>query len=468
MMEKYDNFLFSLKHQPARLVAAGKLTKDSLSLCKLRHKRKYDNKLNKNSHIKYDYRNLITQIQHKAIVNTDTSFYLTYYSYDEAGNRFAKTIYKYTSSSGPPEDSNPGGPVTDDYWDLYSVEIYSRDISGKELAIYKDNVILEYPLYGLDMIGKIKNDELFFYYKDHLGSVRATVNSSGEIVSAQDYDAWGYLLQDRVYVSDTSTFKFTSKERDSESDYDYFGARYYDSRIGRWGTTDPLLNKYPSISPYNYTLNDPLVLIDPNGLWIADYNSEKNKISVTAEEGDNLQGLYNQLGISADDFAKTYNINDIDNYNVESGVSNFDITNYVLANSKFDASFTGSNCHGFVYVSKGLNENEVSISGLEIGSKINNLNSEPLTGDIAIFEIGESFYIYGFLIPKGEPGHSAIFVIQNKSGEKQFLNRIGTKEKVTLNSENQINLYQQDIARRYRQFGANISSYPKYYRGIEK
>ena len=39
---------------------------------------------------------------------------------------------------------------------------------------------------------------------------------------------------------------------------------------------------------------------------------------------------------------------------------------------------------------------------------------------------------------------------------------------VCLNSENQINLYQQDIARRYRQFGANISSYPKYYRGIEK
>jgi len=265
MMEKYDNFLFSLKHQPARLVAAGKLTKDSLSLCKLRHKRKYDNKLNKNSHIKYDYRNLITQIQHKAIVNTDTSFYLTYYSYDEAGNRFAKTIYKYTSSSGPPEDSNPGGPVTDDYWDLYSVEIYSRDISGKELAIYKDNVILEYPLYGLDMIGKIKNDELFFYYKDHLGSVRATVNSSGDVVSSQDFDAWGYLLQDRTFDSDSGKFKFTSKERDIESDYDYFGARYYDSRIANWTSVDPLMEKHFDWSPYNYVLRNPLRLIDPDG-----------------------------------------------------------------------------------------------------------------------------------------------------------------------------------------------------------
>ena len=234
-MEKYDNFLFSLKHQPARLVAAGKLTKDSLSLCKLRHKRKYDNKLNKNSHIKYDYRNLITQVQHKGIIGSDTSVFLTYYSYDEAGNRFAKTIYKYSSSSGPSTDTSNGGATTDDDWELNSVEIYSRDISGKELAIYKDNTVLEYPVYGLDIIGKIKNDEVFFYFKDHLGSVRATVNTSGDVVSSQDYDAWGYLLQDRTYDIEDSKFKFTSKERDSESDYDYFGARYYDARIGRWG-----------------------------------------------------------------------------------------------------------------------------------------------------------------------------------------------------------------------------------------
>ena len=83
------------------------------------------------------------------------------------------------------------------------------------------------------MIGKIKNDEVFYYMKDHLGSVRAILNSSAEVVSAQDYDSWGYLLQDRVYDSDSSKFKFTGKERDSESDYDYFGARYYDARIGK-------------------------------------------------------------------------------------------------------------------------------------------------------------------------------------------------------------------------------------------
>jgi hypothetical protein len=47
--------------------------------------------------------------------------------------------------------------------------------------------------------------------------------------------------------------------------YDYFGARYYDSRIGRWTTPDPLADKYPGFSCYNYTLNNPINSFDPDG-----------------------------------------------------------------------------------------------------------------------------------------------------------------------------------------------------------
>ena len=133
------------------------------------------------------------------------------------------------------------------------------------MAIYKNNELEEYPLYGLDMIGKLVKDAPQYYYKDHLGSVRAVVNSDNEVLSAQDYDAWGYLLEGRQYESDSSKFKFTGKERDEESQYDYFGARYYDARIGRWGSTDPLLEKHFDFTPYNYVLNNPLYYIDPDG-----------------------------------------------------------------------------------------------------------------------------------------------------------------------------------------------------------
>jgi RHS repeat-associated protein len=126
-------------------------------------------------------------------------------------------------------------------------------------------VIEEYPTYGLDMIGKIKNEDTHFYLKDHLGSIRVMLDSRRTIVSAQDYDQWGYLLDGRYYQSDNSKFKFTGKQLDEESNYYYFGARYYDARIGRWGQVEPLMEKYLQISPYIYSLNNPIKLIDVDG-----------------------------------------------------------------------------------------------------------------------------------------------------------------------------------------------------------
>ncbi|APF20832.1 RHS repeat-associated core domain-containing protein [Caldithrix abyssi DSM 13497] len=45
----------------------------------------------------------------------------------------------------------------------------------------------------------------------------------------------------------------------------YFGARYYDPAIGRWLSVDPLEEKYPGISPYVFTLNNPIKYYDPDG-----------------------------------------------------------------------------------------------------------------------------------------------------------------------------------------------------------
>ncbi len=45
----------------------------------------------------------------------------------------------------------------------------------------------------------------------------------------------------------------------------YFGARYYDPAIVRWVQVDPYDSKYPSVSPFNYAFNNPIILIDPDG-----------------------------------------------------------------------------------------------------------------------------------------------------------------------------------------------------------
>jgi RHS repeat-associated protein len=219
---------------------------------------------NNNNEILYDYRNLITELKHRSQIIGDT-VYLTKYYYDEAGNRIRKMTYAYlqpVSESEPPANSDVSNTSN---WALRNDEVYSRDVSGKEMAIYQNNSLLEYPTYGLDMIGKIKDDELHFYLKDHLGSIRATVYDN-KLISAQDYDAWGYILEGRTYESEEGKFKFTGKERDEESFYDYFGARYYDARVGRWGGIDPNEQQRIWLSPYNFVQNNPLNSIDPNGL----------------------------------------------------------------------------------------------------------------------------------------------------------------------------------------------------------
>jgi RHS repeat-associated protein len=105
---------------------------------------------------------------------------------------------------------------------------------------------------------------------DHLGSIRVVVNEAGDIVSSDDYYPWGMIMDGRSTDNNyhNAKYKFTGKERDKETGYDYFGARYYDSRIGRWLAIDPMLEKHPEWSPYNYVLNNPLKLIDPNGKQI--------------------------------------------------------------------------------------------------------------------------------------------------------------------------------------------------------
>ena len=59
--------------------------------------------------------------------------------------------------------------------------------------------------------------------------------------------------------------RFTGKEKDSESGYYYFGARYFMPTLSSWLSVDPMADKYPSLSPYNYCAWNPIKLVDPNG-----------------------------------------------------------------------------------------------------------------------------------------------------------------------------------------------------------
>ena len=71
---------------------------------------------------------------------------------------------------------------------------------------------------------------------------------------------------------------FNGKEKDYESGFHYYGARYYwgESLTG-WLSVDPLADKYPGISPYAYCAWNPVKLVDPDGMEIDDYFSKEGK-----------------------------------------------------------------------------------------------------------------------------------------------------------------------------------------------
>lgn len=75
---------------------------------------------------------------------------------------------------------------------------------------------------------------------------------------------------------------FTGKEKDSETGFYYFGARYYDPALsGLFISVDPMADKYPSISPYAYCAWNPVKLVDPDGRKIrgVKYNESTNQFT---------------------------------------------------------------------------------------------------------------------------------------------------------------------------------------------
>jgi RHS repeat-associated protein len=99
-------------------------------------------------------------------------------------------------------------------------------------------------------------------------NIRVTTGGPGKVVAYDDYDPWGMVLEGRSgnAGSAEARFKFTGKERDTETGYDWLSARGYDARIGRFMTVDPHASSYPSLTPYHYAGNNPVAFIDPSGM----------------------------------------------------------------------------------------------------------------------------------------------------------------------------------------------------------
>ncbi len=104
---------------------------------------------------------------------------------------------------------------------------------------------------------KIPSNEVHYYSQDTIGSNSIVTDELGNIVEKQEFEPFGNKIN-----YGTEKYGFTGKELDS-SGLNYYGARYYDSGIGKFTGLDPISDY--SQSPYNYVDNNPINYIDPDG-----------------------------------------------------------------------------------------------------------------------------------------------------------------------------------------------------------
>ena len=135
--------------------------------------------------------------------------------------------------------------------ELVMVDILNPpDILLKSISIYEQNNGSE--------------NEVYFYHGDHLGSANWITDVGGNPIQYIHYAPYGELIDNQQATQYDERYKFTGKERDWETGYDYFGARYW-WLAGTWLSVDPLADKYPGISAYAYCGWNPVKYVDPDG-----------------------------------------------------------------------------------------------------------------------------------------------------------------------------------------------------------
>jgi RHS repeat-associated protein len=126
-----------------------------------------------------------------------------------------------------------------------------------------------------------------YYHADGLGSIVATTDTARSVTSRITYDAWG-----NVESGAPVPHGFTGREHDLETGLMYYRARYYDPKIGRFLSEDPIGD---GPNAYAYVGNGPIGRRDPSGLtwldWVIDEGLNDILVGVGMFEAG-LQGIW--------------------------------------------------------------------------------------------------------------------------------------------------------------------------------
>jgi RHS repeat-associated protein len=150
--------------------------------------------------------------------------------------------------------------------------IYSFD--GKLLQVYDvyGHLLKDYIYMGGRLIAEYDyvGARFLYYTPDQINTTRVITDQGGNVVYSAVHDPYGGIQQTGAGNTYDPQLKFSGKERDSESQLDYFGARYYDRSQYRFISLDPasfgLRSNDPQLlNSYSFAKGNPLSYIETSG-----------------------------------------------------------------------------------------------------------------------------------------------------------------------------------------------------------
>jgi RHS repeat-associated protein len=222
-------------------------------------------------HYSYDPHGNMTQMQHLPLMKWDAKDQLaatqtqvanggraetTYYVYDSSGQR----VRKITETSS--------GKRRAQRIYLNGFEIY-REYTQGSVSLERTTLHVMDDKSRVALI-ESRGDETTIRYQfgNHLGSCCLELDEDAAIISYEEYYPFGstsYQAGRSVAEVSLKRYRFTGKERDEETRFYYFGARYYASWIGRWVSCDPR-KLIDGNNMYVYTRNNPIIYSDRTGM----------------------------------------------------------------------------------------------------------------------------------------------------------------------------------------------------------
>jgi|GEM_PF-995382 len=193
----------------------------------------------------WDAENRLTKME-KANGDVEVAF-----TYDPFGRRITKKT-----------DTVTGGVTsTTTFHYLYDNDDIAAEFmtnaSGTTQTIYTHGPNIDEPL-ALE-----RNGQYSYYHADGLGSIVSITDSARSIVQTYTYDSFGSVTPSTAF---RNPFTFTAREYDEETGLYFYRARYYDPRLGRFISIDPIGFDGGDVNLYAYVGNNPMSWNDPYGL----------------------------------------------------------------------------------------------------------------------------------------------------------------------------------------------------------